>query len=150
MFEDDMKRYFTWAEANALVPRLAEIFGSVAQLRSQLRSTYEKLDALGFAPNGPNAAKESDNPFVDRLRGLFSGFYEALTEQLRLVEELGAQVKDIDTGLVDFFYKKDGREVLLCWRYGEHEIAFYHELETGFAGRRPLEAADRGGGRTLH
>src|SRR5207249_2231296 len=98
IFEDDMKRYFTWAEANALVPRLAEIFGTVAQLRSQLRSTYEKLDALGFAPNGPNAGKKSDNPFVDRLRGLFQGFYETLTEQLRLVEELGAQVKDIDTG----------------------------------------------------
>ena len=144
------RRYFTWQEANALVPQLAEIFSTVAQLRSQLRTTYEKLDQLGFAPNGPNADKKADNPFVDRLRGLFTGFYEALTEQLRTVESLGAHVKDIETGLVDFFYKKDGRDVLLCWRYGEDEIAFYHDLESGFAGRQPIDDADRRGGRTLH
>jgi len=144
------RRYFTWQEANALVPRLAEIFGTVAQLRSQLRATYEKLDKLGFAPTG-EAANAPAGPDVNRLRGLFQGLYEALTEQLRSVEELGAQVKDIDTGLVDFFFKKDGRDVLLCWRYGEDVIAYYHDLETGFSGRRPLDDADRHrGGRTLH
>ena len=142
-------RYFTWAEANALVPRVNDIFGVVAQLRPQLRTTYDKLDRLGAPPGGAEP-KAPVSPEVARLRALFQGLYEAMTEQLREVEELGAMVKDVDRGLIDFLYKRDGREVLLCWHYGESEIGFWHDLETGFGGRRPIEDRDRRGGRVLH
>ena len=138
-----IKRTFTWEEANALVPRLTEIFGVVAQLRSQLRSTYERLAELGAPPGQSIEPERAGSPEVLRLQAHFQGFYEALGEQLRQVEELGALVKDIDTGLVDFFYERDGREVLLCWRYGENEIGWGHEIETGFPGRHPIEESDR-------
>jgi len=71
-------------------------------------------------------------------------------EQLREVEALGAMVKDIDRGLVDFYYRRDGREVLLCWHYGETEIGYWHDLEAGVAGRRPIDERDRAAGRVLH
>jgi hypothetical protein len=55
------------------------------------------------------------------------------------IHGLGAQVKDADEGLVDFPALRGTEEVLLCWKVGEDEIAFWHDLEEGFAGRRPLE-----------
>jgi hypothetical protein len=56
-----------------------------------------------------------------------------------LLEELGVQVKDLDRGLVDFpALRSNGEEVLLCWQVGEDEIGFWHGLEEGFSGRKPL------------
>jgi hypothetical protein len=51
---------------------------------------------------------------------------------------MGCVLKDMDQGLVDFLTRRDGREVYLCWRYGEERVAYWHELQAGFAGRRPL------------
>jgi hypothetical protein len=60
----------------------------------------------------------------------------------RLVDEIGkhgAEVKDLDEGLIDFPARRRGETVLLCWRLGEDEIRYWHRMEDGFAGRRPLE-----------
>jgi hypothetical protein len=54
------------------------------------------------------------------------------------IHEAGGLVKDLDEGLVDFPAQRDGEEVLLCWRLGEEEIGFWHGLDEGFSGRRPL------------
>jgi len=63
----------------------------------------------------------------------------------RLVDEItshGAEVKDLDTGLVDFPALHRGETVLLCWQLGEDEIAWWHRVDDGFAGRRPLPLDD--------
>ena len=62
----------------------------------------------------------------------------AVTSCVERIHDLGALVKDLDTGLVDFPARHRGRDVLLCWRLGEDEVAHWHGLEEGFAGRRPL------------
>ena len=54
------------------------------------------------------------------------------------IQALGAIVKDLELGLVDFPSLRDGEEVLLCWRVGEDEIGFWHPVDEGFSGRRPL------------
>ena len=56
------------------------------------------------------------------------------------VDELGAQVKDLDIGLIDFLTRYHGREVCLCWKLGEHGIRFWHSQEEGFKGRKPIDA----------
>jgi Uncharacterized conserved protein (DUF2203) len=63
---------------------------------------------------------------------------EELAAALEDLDELGILVKDLDTGLIDFPSELDGEPVLLCWRLGEDEIAWYHGHDDGFAGRRPL------------
>ena len=66
---------------------------------------------------------------------------KAAAEVNRLIEEvqaLGCELKDIEQGLVDFRTVMEGREVYLCWKLGEPGIAWWHELETGFADRQPL------------
>jgi hypothetical protein len=52
---------------------------------------------------------------------------------------MGIHVKDLDTGLIDFSALRDGREVYLCWRVGEDDIQFWHEVEAGFAGRQSID-----------
>jgi hypothetical protein len=62
----------------------------------------------------------------------------ALAEAVRGIQELGAQVKDLDTGLIDFPARNRDEDVLLCWQLGEPEVAYWHGPDDGFAGRRPL------------
>jgi hypothetical protein len=62
----------------------------------------------------------------------------AIAHCVTAIQELGAVVKDLDLGLVDFPALRDGQEVLLCWQVGEEDVAHWHGLEDGFAGRRPL------------
>jgi hypothetical protein len=75
------------------------------------------------------------------LAGLREDVQRRALELAAAVEEiraLGVLVKDLDTGLVDFPSVREGEEILLCWRLGEEEVAFYHGYDDGFAGRRPL------------
>ena len=61
-----------------------------------------------------------------------------LAAAIHAIQALGVLVKDLDSGLVDFPSVRDGEEILLCWRLGEDEVAWYHGPDDGFAGRQPL------------
>jgi hypothetical protein len=129
-------RFFTVDEANALVPllvrkieRLQAIRAAAGPLRESLRRLEEK--ARG---NGQGRA--------DELRDLQERLRHLATEADGLLEEivgLGCEVKDVEQGLVDFPSERAGRVVYLCWKLGEDRIRFWHELDTGFAGRQPLQ-----------
>jgi Uncharacterized conserved protein len=66
--------------------------------------------------------------------------FDRLDELIHSVQDMGAIIKDVNTGLLDFPALKDGREVYLCWKYGEQDIAFWHEIEEGFAGRHSIDS----------
>ncbi len=137
----DEKRYFTVDEANALIPELEHRFQRVMQLRARLRDAYERLEQLGEPPTADSLRRVGGPPELERFRGRFRGLLETLTEELQAIEEAGVAVKDLDIGLCDFLGKVGGREVWLCWQYGEKRVAFFHDLDAGFAGRQPLEAS---------
>jgi hypothetical protein len=84
---------------------------------------------------------ESDDGSTDvrRAKALFRGFYEALSDEIEQIRALGGEVKDIEQGLVDFPARRRGEDILLCWRLGEKTIGFWHGLESGYAGRRPID-----------
>jgi hypothetical protein len=63
----------------------------------------------------------------------------SIREKVRAIHEMGVEVKDLDMGLVDFPSLREGREIYLCWKIDEPTVAFWHDLDTGFRGRRPLE-----------
>lgn len=136
----DEKRYFTLEEANEQIPRLQATFGRVMQVRSQLKNLYKRLEAQGFAPEGDEFAIAIPGapPDVVRDRATFRALLETLKEDLDAIHASGCLIKDIEIGLVDFLAKKDGAEIFLCWRYGEPEVAWWHPVEAGFAGRRPV------------
>jgi hypothetical protein len=141
----DEKRHFSVDEANALIPSLELRFAKVMQLRAQLRIAYQELEAFGESPSMEALAlppPPSEPPERARTRGRFRALMEALTEELQAIDETGVTVKDLDIGLCDFLGEREGREVWLCWQYGEKRIAFWHDLDTGFAGRQPLDESD--------
>ena len=72
------------------------------------------------------------------LSGMIQNF-ERLDALVHQILDTGVQIKDINSGLLDFSALKDGREVYLCWMYGEGDIAFWHEVDAGFAGRQPID-----------
>jgi hypothetical protein len=129
-------KHFTVDEANEalqLVRPLAEELIAVFKRAQRVEQRAAPLRAA-VAGNGSVAMRERLRD-LDRVTADARSRIAALIET---IEELGAQVKDLELGLVDFPAEREGETVLLCWRVGEDEIAHWHGLEEGFAGRRPL------------
>lgn len=134
------KRYFRLDEVNSLVIRLNDLFSQVMQLRGQLKTLYAKLDEADCAPtNDPTPEDEARvPPEMRRDRSVFYALAETLRERLEEIAATGCVIKDLEIGLVDWPALHHGREVWLCWKYGEREVYFWHDIHTGFAGRRPI------------
>ncbi len=130
------KRYFTVAEANALLPLLRSILRDVTELARDLRERHERLARLEAAPR--ESLGEAYKEELQQIEAEFEHDQERMREYEDELKNLGVELKDYYTGLVDFPCQMDGREVYLCWRLGEGEVAYWHELDAGFAGRRKL------------
>ena len=142
-------RYFTLEQANDMLPTLEVRFTQVMQLRAQLRTVYQQLEEAGESPTPDSLMRRDGDPHIVTLRGRFRALAEALAEEVSVIEELGVAIKDLDTGLCDFLGEREGRDVWLCWRLGEKQVAHWHELDDGFSGRQPL-AEGRMSERLLH
>jgi hypothetical protein len=132
-----MPRYFTPAQAN---DALAEIRPLVEQLvehrRVQERIGAEREElASKIAGNGGGI----DGQQLADLEAASERERIGVARCVNAIHELGAIVKSPDDGLVDFPAQREGEEILLCWRLGEDDVAFWHPLEEGFAGRKPIE-----------
>jgi len=131
-------RLFSLREANALLSTLNEEFSRARQLRDELMGLQQKLQDAGRGIEGPDVAVDLEAPpAVQRLQARAVRLIEKLRDILHEVAELGVEVKAAD-GLVDFRSKLHGRTVYLCWKYGEERVGYFHELDAGFGGRRPL------------
>jgi hypothetical protein len=126
-----MPPYFTLQEANETLNLIRPLMDEVQKIRQKiLQNQPEAWPAIEKSVgNGGNRA----------LSNMVQDF-EKLEELVRRIQEMDVLIKDINLGLLDFPALKDGREVYLCWQYGEGEIAFWHEVEAGFAGRQPIES----------
>ena len=132
------RRIFTIAEVDALIPRLSEIVGQQLLKQSEIEQCLAELARLvGGLPRTLDPDDE-DEDAVAKLKGELRGRIARYEDGWRGVQELGAVVKDPQIGLVDFYGRLDGRLVWLCWRYGEETLRYYHELQAGYSGRRPL------------
>ncbi len=125
-----MPRYFTLHEANEALKVIRPWMGEIQEIRRKILANQpEAWPAIEkSAGNGGNRALSNMVQDFERL--------DALVHQ---IQYLGAQIKDINMGLLDFPALKDGREVYLCWKHGEGDIAFWHEVEAGYAGRQSIE-----------
>lgn len=131
-------RLFSLREANALLPTLREEFGRARSLRDDLMAVQQKLQDTGHGIDGPDVAVDPEAPLaVQKLQARAVRIIGQMREILRTVSELGLEVKAAD-GLVDFRSRLHGRTVFLCWKFGEDRVTHFHELDAGFAGRRPI------------
>jgi hypothetical protein len=129
----DTIKYFTLAEANNALPFVkkvvSDILGSYTEWENRVRN-YELLvgsDGSITEPEGHIEARES----VEEIARDISAYIQELVQ-------VGCVLKGFDNGLVDFYSKMDGRDVLLCWKFGEDAVANWHEIDGGFAGRQPI------------
>lgn len=131
------RKYFTLKEANALLPSIRADLEALQRIKRALEHkllTLQKLKAQGFEHSGHS---ERD-PYFE-LESQIEFLQLEARMHISSIHRKGAELKDIDIGLVDFPAFVDGREVLLCWRLGEEKIGFYHGREEGFMGRKPIE-----------
>jgi len=134
------RTHFTVGDVEALIPALERIFIDVLQLRAALRTIEDKLERAGVKMSREELLESDDGSTeIRRAKALFRGFYEALSDEIDRVRALGGEVKDIEQGLVDFPASRRGEEILLCWRLGEKTIGYWHAVESGYAGRRPID-----------
>ncbi len=127
-----MDRVFTLAEANQLIPRLEECLTAVRRGKADLVRTKDEIrKASGKAALGGGSLVGAH--YVSTL--------EQISRALHDIREIGVHLKDLDQGLFDFPYEREGRIVYLCWRAGETEIKWWHEMSSGYKGRQPLEGA---------
>jgi len=134
------ERLFTVEEAEALLPTVVPILEAIREARRRLRDSEAAMTRL-LRPIGGNG-HHVDVGRVQQEREAAAGAATTLREQAAALEELGVELKDPDTGLIDFRSDRDGRVVYLCWRLGEGRIEWWHELDAGFAGRQRLQRND--------
>jgi hypothetical protein len=133
---DAPHRSFTPEEANASLDEVRPLVERLVAAKRTLDEAQERHDGLARSISGNGGGIRPDD--LAELRGELGRRAEALAGIVEEIRAIGVLVKDLDAGLVDFPSIRDGEEVLLCWRLGEDRVAFWHGLEDGFAGRRPI------------
>jgi hypothetical protein len=132
----DEPKIFTLEQANAMLPLVSAI---VRDLSALSRDVLERRERLAFLLAGREG--NSRDLYREELKQIEEELQkdnERLRDYVHELHELGVEPKHPTEGLVDFRTLMDGRVVYLCWKLGEPEIRFWHELEAGFAGRQPL------------
>lgn len=124
-------KYFTPAEAEALIPELEAIFAAVAELTSRAEKKAAAVSERRASGKDEDAASAIDRSQLQFLASL-------INEKMQRIVELGALPKGVGPALVDFPSRVDGQEAYLCWQLGEKRVAFYHPVNEGFSTRRPL------------
>lgn len=124
-----MTRLFTVAEANALIPHLRNLLEKALRVRARL---VEMIPDVSGAKEGH--VFDWGTPAGPEYLRVLERFGRISSE----IQEMGVMVKDLDKGLCDFPHQRDGRIVYLCWKQDEDEIGWWHDVDAGFDGRRPL------------
>ena len=123
----NFEKYYTIDEANDLLPQVREQLAAIQAARDQLVADWRKAEPALEAAHTNGGGREAAGYVAD---------LSDLSRHLKWFSRHGIQVKDIDRGLVDFPALRDGQEVLLCWEAAEERVAYWHDLETGYAGRQ--------------
>ena len=129
-----MFSFFTTNEANDALPNVIKKFEYALAKNTEAKKIEQELQMSISTTN----SFESYVTLKQRLNSVITQFYESV----ELLENTGVVVKSIEQGLLDFPSKRFEEEVWLCWKYGETEIKFWHEKDSGFMGRKPIEVSD--------
>jgi hypothetical protein len=133
-------RYFTPEQANAALAEVRPLVERMVAHRRELVVAQARQERVAARIGGNGGGIEPAE--LAALDEEVQRAADAIAECIDRIQTLGAQVKDLDAGLIDFPALRRGEEVLLCWHLGEDEIRYWHDLDAGFAGRRPLPLDD--------
>ena len=120
------KKHFTLDMANKTLPLVRRIVEDIVHTHDHALDLLAKSESVKDSVKQSATQKQLDSS-MDRLQSL-----------VRELSDIGCELKDYKTGLIDFLGQHQGREVHLCWKLGEDKIGYWHELNDGFAGRKPI------------
>ncbi len=126
--------YFTANEANQILPEVIKKFENTLEKKNEVSKLEQKLQVILETTD----KLDEYIPIKQKLNTALTQFYESS----EILEKTGVVIKSIDQGLLDFPSKKFDEDVWLCWKYGETEIKFWHEKDSGFMSRKPIEVND--------
>ena len=124
-----MSQYFTPQQANDTLKIIRPLMDEVQAIRRKILTNQPEA--------WPAIEKSVGNGGNRALSNMVQDF-EKLDALVHRILDTGVQIKDVNLGLLDFSALRDGHEVYLCWQYGEGDIAFWHEVDAGFAGRQSI------------
>lgn len=125
---DEPKRYFTLEQANAAVAAIRPILREMLEIRQRIIDLQPEVWPViekAVGNGGSQAASQATREF------------ERINSLAHEIQAIGGVIKDLNSGLVDFPAMREGREVYLCWKYGEQQIEYWHEVDSGFSSRQP-------------
>jgi hypothetical protein len=129
-FRLDDPHYFTPQEASKLIPDVRLKIKELRDRKKMIAGLHDEIEKYRLLGVRTTAMAEK--------AALLDSLVEAMTRKITELEDLGLQVKDLDSGIVDFPAERYGEKVLLCWRYGESEVSYWHKPNEGFNGRKLL------------
>ena len=129
-----MPKYFTLSEANRTLPLVKRIVADITALYPEWRSLVSQYEVVA-AQARPDWGESTEQV---RLRSEIEVVAKRMQDFLHELEQIGCVFKGFDQGLVDFRGRLDEREIFWCWKQGEDEITHWHDLDSGFAGRKPV------------
>ncbi len=130
------QRHYTVKEANTMLPQLTRLLVRLQAQARQHSMVQGRVHDVATTIKSNGHHNPIEDPMVTQVS---SALAEALSDGFEQLVEWGIELKDLATGLVDFPALRDGREIYLCWRLGELTVGYWHELDTGVAGRTPLD-----------
>lgn len=122
-------RIFSVAEANALIPELEQLWKTIQHGKQILIETKDEVEKASANADLGGGTVEG----VKYIKGL-----QDINGSLHAIQDLGVLVKDVEIGLCDFPYMLNDQMVFLCWKCGEKEVHWWHEIDSGFSSRKPL------------
>ena len=122
------QKHYTREEARALLPEIRRWLARISQLRQTLEKSEKRIN--GLRADGGDIGGSAVNLWVRMQVELLGVVGEFRRREI--------QIKDLDRGLIDFPALRGGKEIFLCWEEGEEDIEFWHDLDTGYAGREKL------------
>jgi len=132
------QKTFTLEEAHTLLPVLRSLLKRAIDGKSVIEEVEKELQDLRHRIQ-LSGGLLVDIPAVARRRAERDKAFHAIKDTLAEIDAIGVQVKDLDIGLLDLPCAVDGEIVLLCWKYGEEKIEFWHGTDEGFKGRKPID-----------
>lgn len=126
--------YFTVTEANKALPDVIKKFELALAKKKEVSKLEQEMQMVVSTTN----KLEDYVKMKQKINETIAQFYQSVTE----LEKTGVVIKSIDQGLLDFPSLRFNEEIWLCWKYGETEIKFWHEKDSGFMGRKPIEVSD--------
>jgi len=132
-----MTKFFDIDAANEALVEVGPLLATLADQRAELIRLRDRTLAAHTAVSTGGPA-ELDEDEAQRIRLRMQGIVDQMAAAVARIDGLGITLRDIERGLIDFPALAGGRQVWLCWELGEEDVAFWHELDTGFGSRRPL------------